>query len=87
MSSRSIHIQGTRVLHITPFSFEESVDEKTLPYDDQWDKRFVREIENGILNLEATDRPALQHHHHDHYEPDHNMGPTTSVITITKDEG
>jgi len=65
-----IQVQGTRVLHITPFGFEELVDEKTLPYDDQWDKRFVRAVENGIVNAEATDWPALQHHH-DHHGPNH----------------
>jgi hypothetical protein len=66
-----IQVQGTRVLHITPFSFEELVDEKILPYDEQWDTKFVRAVENGIVNLEDTDRLALQHRHHDHHGHDH----------------
>jgi hypothetical protein len=67
-----IQVQGTRVLHITPFSFEESVDEELLPYDEQWDTRFVRAVENGIVNAEATDRPGLQHQHQQHDHHGHN---------------
>jgi len=66
-----IQVQGTRVLHITPFSCEESVDEKVLPYDEQWDSRFVRDVENGVVNLEAADQRALQHHNHHHHDHDH----------------
>jgi len=71
-----IQVQGTRVLHITPFSFEESIDEKVLPYDEQWDAKFVRAVENGIVNPEPTDRPASQyHHHHGHdHKHDHDHG-------------
>lgn len=63
-----IQVQGTRVLHITPFSFEEPVDEKVLPYDEQWNTRFVRAVENGIVNLEGSDKPALHKHHHHHHQ-------------------
>ena len=79
-----IQVQGTRVLHITPFSFEEPVDEKILPYDEQWDTRFVRAVENGIVNPEVTDRPASHHHHHHdshghNHKHDHDHETTKAV--------
>lgn len=65
-----IQVHGTRVLHITPFSFEEPIDEKVLPHDEQWDARFARAVENGIVNPEPTDHAALRHHHHHHHHGD-----------------
>jgi len=45
-----IQVQGTRVLHITPFSFEETMRRKVLPYDEQWDKRFVADHRERYVN-------------------------------------
>jgi len=67
-----IQVQSTRVLHITPFSFEEAIDKKALPYDEQWDAKFVRVVENGLVNLEATGQRASQRHRHRHPAQHHD---------------
>jgi hypothetical protein len=81
-----IQVQGTRVLHITPFSFEDAIDEKALPYDTQWDTQFVRDVESGSVKLDAANKLALQRHHHHHHDHKHDHNDHSHDRGHTHDE-